>query len=55
MEPDRKEVEELAYHYWEDRGRPLGSPDEDWFRAEAELGWDDSLTDIAALASAVEA
>jgi DUF2934 family protein len=25
-----------AYRYWEDRGRPVGSPEEDWFRAERE-------------------
>lgn len=30
-------VEELAYEFWERRGSPLGSPDEDWFRAQAEL------------------
>ncbi len=27
-------IAELAYGYWEARGRPLGSPEEDWFRAE---------------------
>jgi hypothetical protein len=27
----------LAYTYWEQRGRPGGSPDEDWFRAEQEI------------------
>ena len=27
----------LAYHYWERRGRPLGSPDIDWFAAEKTL------------------
>jgi hypothetical protein len=27
----------LAYTYWEQRGRPSGSPDEDWFRAEQEI------------------
>jgi len=32
--PTHKEVARLAYHYWEGRGRPLGSPEEDWFRAE---------------------
>jgi hypothetical protein len=33
----REEIEKLAYRIWEERGRPLGSPDEDWFRAEREL------------------
>lgn len=26
-----------AYRLWEQRGSPLGSPDEDWFRAEKEI------------------
>lgn len=30
-------VARLAYFYWERRGRPLGSPEQDWFRAESEL------------------
>ena len=28
-------MSDLAYHLWEDRGCPLGSPDVDWFLAEA--------------------
>lgn len=27
----------LAYRYWEERGWPTGTPDEDWFRAEEEI------------------
>ncbi len=27
-------VEELAYELWTQRGRPIGSPDVDWFAAE---------------------
>jgi hypothetical protein len=27
-------VEKLAYKLWAQRGRPLGSPDVDWFAAE---------------------
>jgi hypothetical protein len=27
-------VAKLAYELWEQRGRPLGSPDVDWFTAE---------------------
>jgi len=30
-------IARLAYSYWEARGRPNGSPEEDWFRAEEEL------------------
>jgi hypothetical protein len=33
----RERIELLAYRYWEQRGRPGGSPDEDWFRAELEI------------------
>ncbi len=31
------EVAALAYSYWESRGCEGGSPEEDWYRAEAEL------------------
>jgi len=31
------EIDALAYRLWNERGCPIGSPDEDWFRAEAEL------------------
>jgi Protein of unknown function (DUF2934) len=30
-------VRELAYHHWEKRGRPFGSPELDWFAAEDAL------------------
>jgi hypothetical protein len=33
----RKEVARYAYELWEKRGRPFGSPEVDWFRAEEEL------------------
>lgn len=32
-----KEIAMLAYGYWERRGRPFGTPDVDWYRAEEEL------------------
>lgn len=32
-----EQTERLAYHLWEGRGRPLGSPEDDWFRAEQEV------------------
>jgi hypothetical protein len=35
--PTHEEVAEVAYRYWEARGRPVGSPEEDWFRAEQEI------------------
>jgi hypothetical protein len=35
--PDPADVALLAYQLWSDRGCPVGSPEEDWFRAEEEL------------------
>ncbi len=35
--PTDAEVAALAYQLWKDRGCPIGSPDEDWFLAEAIL------------------
>lgn len=34
---DSEEVARLAYSYWQTRGCPHGSPEEDWFRAEQDL------------------
>jgi hypothetical protein len=31
------EIAALAYHYWQERGRPDGCPEEDWLRAERDL------------------
>jgi hypothetical protein len=35
--PTDDEIATLAYRIWMDRGCPVGSPDDDWFQAEAEL------------------
>lgn len=37
--PDRihAQIAIRAYHRWERRGRPIGSPEEDWVHAEEEL------------------
>ena len=35
---EAKEVQHIAYRLWQERGSPIGSPDEDWFRALAEYG-----------------
>lgn len=35
--PTHEEIATLAYHYWESRGRPIGSPEEDWLRAERDV------------------
>lgn len=34
---DQEETERLAYQFWLERGCPIGSPAQDWFRAEDEL------------------
>jgi hypothetical protein len=31
------QIEKLAYRFWEERGRPFGSPEEDWLKAEREF------------------
>jgi Protein of unknown function (DUF2934) len=36
------EIARLAYELWERRGRPLGSPEIDWYAAERVLGVRDS-------------
>jgi DUF2934 family protein len=36
-DPDHKSIEALAYELWRNRGCPLGSDQEDWFRAEEKL------------------
>lgn len=35
--PALEEIARRAYQYWEARGRPIGSPDEDWFKAEQDV------------------
>ena len=32
-----EQIEKLAYRMWEERGKPLESPEDDWFPAEQEL------------------
>ena len=32
-----KKIANLAYHYWEQRGRPNGSPEVDWYRAADDI------------------
>jgi len=32
-----EQVRRLAYQFWEERGRPEGSSNEDWYRAEKQL------------------
>jgi Protein of unknown function (DUF2934) len=35
--PAPEAIAHRAYQPWEERGRPLGSPEADWIRAECEL------------------
>jgi hypothetical protein len=35
--PTEEDIAKLAYHLWEERGGPIGSPEVDWARAEKEL------------------
>ena len=35
--PSREEMARLAEKFWAERGRPEGSPEQDWLRAEEEL------------------
>jgi hypothetical protein len=34
IDMNKLQVERLAYWLWQQRGKPSGSPDEDWFLAE---------------------
>jgi hypothetical protein len=34
---EREEITLRALQLWMERGRPIGTPEEDWFRAEAEV------------------
>ena len=35
---NREQIATLAYKFWQARGGPDGTPTEDWFRAELEIG-----------------
>jgi len=35
--PPHHDLELLAFTFWQERGAPLGTPEVDWFHAEAEL------------------
>ncbi len=40
-EDRQQQLELLAYGFWQERGETIGSPEEDWFRAEAELEFEE--------------
>ena len=35
--PSREDIAKRAYQIWEERGRPIGSADVDWYEAERQL------------------
>jgi hypothetical protein len=35
--PTGDDISVVAYRFWTERDRPIGSPEEDWFRAECEI------------------
>lgn len=37
LDARQRRIEERAYVYWEQRGRPIGSPEVDWLKAEREI------------------
>jgi hypothetical protein len=53
MQLDRGKQRELAYRLWEERGRPEGRAEEDWFEAERRLQSDQHEADSAAVDEAV--
>ena len=46
---DVRKQQELAYRLWEERGRPEGRPDEDWYEAERRLRSDQHDSESAAV------
>lgn len=34
---EHERIAALAYFFWQQRGCPAGSPDDDWFQAEREI------------------
>ena len=42
-----EEIAKLAYELWGRRGRPLGSPEIDWYAAESALGVRDSREEFS--------
>jgi hypothetical protein len=53
-QPDPHTVRELAYRLWEQRGRPEGGAEEDWFEAERQLSGQLRRTDAQVVDEAVK-
>jgi len=51
-----EDVARLAYQLWTQRGRPLGSPEIDWYAAKAQLeAWDRAVLSAEVGSLALEA
>jgi hypothetical protein len=37
IHPLHQQIELRAYQLWQERGEPIGTPEQDWFKAELEL------------------
>jgi hypothetical protein len=42
---DETTIAALAYHFWQERGCPIGSDQEDWFRAVNDLKTNGGVTE----------
>ena len=51
MSSQRARIAARAYELWERRGKPVGSPEMDWYAAEKELARDDPTKPKGALDS----
>jgi hypothetical protein len=51
---DSREQRELAYRLWEERGKPQGRPDDDWFEAERRLQSNQHKAESAAVDEAAQ-
>lgn len=50
---DVSKLRDLAYRLWEERGKPVGRADEDWFEAERRLQSDQHRAESAAVDEAM--
>ncbi len=50
---DVRKQRELAYRLWEERGRPEGRAEDDWFEAERRLSSNQHRADSAAVDEAI--
>jgi len=54
QEVDQTRIGLVAYDFWLQRGCPIGSPEEDWFRAEEQLRREASAAVVSIAAAAAE-